>query len=211
MIHTLPTTPLLLVHHSLVEVKLGSLKDDTVTAAALARSGGNLCKETARGKLMVESRLEATILLSRGNLALDMVGLLALTLQLGGLALLETDLEAVVGLVPLLEGVSINEDDGALDQSLGTDELVIGSVVRDVEDTYLASADLGTPGKVAGVETEGTELEVTATATDGVDATVANFGHGGGAAHLELPLLAVLFAATSGLAALVPSLTSNTL
>jgi len=199
------------VHHSLVEVKLGSLKDDTVAATGLARSGGNLGEETARGELMVKSRLEGAVLLPGGELTLDAVGLLALDLELGGLALLETDLEAVVGLVPLLEGVGIDENDGTLDESLGTDELVIGGVVGDVEDADLARADLGTPGEVAGVETEGAELEVATAAADGVDATLADLGHGGGAAHLELPLLAVLLAATAGLAAFVPSLTSDTL
>ena len=206
-----PRRNLFLGHHSLVEVELGSLEDDAVAATGLTRSAGDLGEETARAELVVEGRLEGAVLLPGGELALDVVGLLAGILDLGGLALLETNLEAVVGLVPLLEGVGIDEDDGTLDEGLGTDELVVGGVVGNVEDTDLAGADLGAPGEVAGVETEGTELEVAAAAADGVDATLADLGHGGGAAHFELPLLAVLLTAAAGFAALVPSLTCDTL
>ena len=206
-----PRRNLFLGHHSLVEVELGSLEDDAVAATGLTRSAGDLGEETARAELVVEGRLEGAVLLPGGELALDVVGLLAGILDLGGLALLETNLEAVVGLVPLLEGVGIDEDDGTLDEGLGTDELVVGGVVGNVEDTDLAGADLGAPGEVAGVEAEGAELEVAAAAADGVDATLADLGHGGGAAHFELPLLAVLLTAAAGFAALVPSLACDTL
>ena len=192
-------------------MELGSLEDDAIAATGLARSAGDLGEETAGGELVVKGRLEGAVLLPGGELALDVVGLLAGVLDVGGHALLEADLEAVVGLVPLLEGMGVDKDDGALDEGLGTDELVVGGVVGDVEDTDLAGADLGAPGEVTGVETESAELEVAAAATDGVDATLADLGHGGGAAHFELPLLAVLLTAAAGFAALVPSLACDTL
>lgn len=194
----------------MVELELGSLEDDAVAATALAGSAGDLGKETAGAELVVEGGLEGAVLLPGGELALDVVGLLG-GLNVGGLALLDADLGAVVGLVPLLEGVGVDEDDGALDEGLGTDELVVGGVVGDVEDADLAGADLGAPGEVAGVKAEGAELEVAAAAADGVDATLADLGRGGGAAHFELPLLAVLLTAAAGFAALVPSLACDTL
>jgi len=195
----------------LVELELGSLEDDAVAATGLAGSAGDLGEETAGAELVVEGGLEGAALLPGGELALDVVGLLGGLTNVGGLALLDADLGAVVGLVPLLEGVGVDEDDGALDEGLGTDELVVGGVVGDVEDADLAGADLGAPGEVAGVEAEGAELEVAAAAADGVDATLADLGHGGGAAHFELPLLAVLLAAAAGFAAFVPSLACDTL
>ena len=194
----------------MVELELGSLEDDAVAATALAGSAGDLGEETAGAELLVEGGLEGAVLLPVGELALDVVGLLG-ALNVGGLALLDADLGAVVGLVPLLEGVGVDEDDGALDEGLGTDELVVGGVVGDVENADLAGADLGAPGEVAGIEAEGAELEVAAAAADGVDATLADLGHGGGAAHFELPLLAVLLTAAAGFAALVPSFACDTL
>merc|ERR1719409_2432709 len=95
---------LFLSHHSLVEVKLFSFKNNTVAAATLTRSAGDLGEKTAGGELVVKRRLEGAILLPSGNLALDVVGLLLVRVQLRRLALLKTDLEAVVSLIPLLEG-----------------------------------------------------------------------------------------------------------
>jgi len=58
-------------------------------------------------------------------------------------------------------------------------------VERDTDDTGLAGNALGTPGEVTGLETESTELLVTTTGADKVDALCAQTGVGGLAALLE--------------------------
>lgn len=62
-------------------------------------------------------------------------------------------------------------------------------MVGDGNDTGLAGAALGGPGKVAGVETQGTVLVVTTTSADGVDSLGADLGVGTLAASLESALL----------------------
>ena len=81
-------------------------------------------------------------LLSRGR-SWPVDDLLLLLGQLG--VLLASEGLGVVGLVPLTEGSRIDGDDGALDQGLGTDQLVVGGVVDDVNDTDLAGGGLGSP------------------------------------------------------------------
>ena len=53
---------------------------------------------------------------------------------------------------PLTEGGSIDDDDGVLDEGLGPDQLVVASVVDNVDDPGLAGSGLGRPGEVASVE-----------------------------------------------------------
>jgi hypothetical protein len=54
-------------------------------------------------------------------------------------SLLAGKLKGVASLVPLAEWGSINGDDSSLDQSLGSDQLVVCGVVNGVCDTGLAS------------------------------------------------------------------------
>ena len=53
---------------------------------------------------------------------------------------------------PLTEGGSIDDDDGVLDEGLGPDQLIVASVVDNVDDPGLAGSGLGGPGEVASVE-----------------------------------------------------------
>lgn len=94
-----------------------------------------------------------------------------------------------MGLVPLTEGGGINLDDGGLGQGVGSDQLVVGRVVGDDDDTGLAGAALGGPGEVARVETQGTVLVVAAAGADGVDSLGADSGVGLLSARLENALL----------------------
>ena len=203
------------MHHALVKGKFLALQDVSVAPSGLSRSRGDLGQDTARGKLLVEGRVEDAV----GLPSLELFGHLGRDSRHvdGGagfgtvLGLLDANLDSVVGLVPALKGVGINHDNGTLDQGLGADQLVVGRVVHDIEDTDLAGADLGTPGKVAGIDAEGSELGVSSPAPDLVDAGFANLGHGRGPSEVVLSLLAELGAASTGLPALVSSFASDTL
>lgn len=94
-----------------------------------------------------------------------------------------------MGFVPLTERSGIDLDDGGLGQSVGADQLVVGRVVGDDDDTGLAGAALRSPGEVARVETQGTVLVVAATGADGVDSLGADTGVGLLTAGLESALL----------------------
>ena len=107
--------------------------------------------------------------------------------QLG--ALLAAQRRGVVALVPLPEGGRIDDDDGVLDEGLGSHQLVVAGVVDDVNDPGLPGDALGSPGEVAGVQSEGTVLGVAAATSDGVDSLLAQLGHGSWTAQLELALV----------------------
>lgn len=112
-------------------------------------------------------------------------GLALLDLLLGLLLASAAKGLAVVGLVPLTEGGGVDLDDGGAGQGVGADQLVVGRVEGDTDDADLAGDALAAPGEVAGVETETTELAVTTTGADEVDALGADSGGGGLTALLE--------------------------
>ena len=68
--------------------------------------------------------------------------------------LLPAERRGVVCLVPLTERSGVDGNDGVLDESLGSHELVVAGVVHGVDDTRLASDRLRSPRKVAGVQPE---------------------------------------------------------
>ncbi len=140
-----------------------------------------------------------------------MSALLCLLLCWGGLSLLDANLNSIVRLIPRFEGMGINKNNGTLHQGLGTDQLVIGSIVYHIQDTDLTSADFGTPREVTRVEAQGAEFLVSSASTYNVDALFTNFGHGSGSAEFELALFAELCAATTGFAAFVLSFACDTL
>ena len=102
----------------------------------------------------------------------------------------------------------VNDDNGVLDEGLGSDPLVVGGVVHHVDDPGLAGDALGPPGEVTLVQTQGAVLlvawrkyfhqagqknilikKLTATDAEGVDPLRRELGHGRGPRQLELPLL----------------------
>lgn len=180
---------------ALVERELLTLQDVTIAATGLTRPAGDDGVESTSLKLLLNGALD----LARGGitgalLLLNSLALLLLSLLLallGSLSLLASSAKrlAVVGLVPLTERGGVDLDDGALGQGVGADELVVGRVVGDGDDTGLAGAALGSPGEVAGVETQGTILVVAAAGADGVDALGADTGAGTLAAGFESALL----------------------
>lgn len=177
---------------ALVESELLTLEDVTVAAAGLAGTAGDDGEDATGLELLLDGGLDLALGGEAvGLLLLDRLALLDLVLSLATLSLLASaaDALAVVGLVPLTERSGVDLNDGGLGQGVGTDELVVGRVVGDTDDTGLAGAALGAPGEVARVETESTVLVVTATGADCVDALGANTGVGALAASLESALL----------------------
>lgn len=175
----------LLADSLLVESKLLTLQNVTVTAAGLAGARGNNGEKTTGLELALDSRLSLTGVGEAGSLLLGDGGGLLL---LGSLSLLlasTADGLTVVSLVPLTEGGSVNLDNGRLGQGVCADQLVVGGVEGHSNDTGLAGDTLGAPREVTGLETETTELLVTTTGADKVDALGANTGVGGLTTLLE--------------------------
>lgn len=193
-----------------VELEFLTLKDVTVATARLTGTAGDEGQETASGELVINMGIDLGELLAALKLTEDAAGLLLLGLlgSLGTLTL--TKSLTVVGLVPLTEGSGINLNDGRLDKSLGTDELVVAGIVDNINDTGLAADGLASPGEVARVKTEGTLLDVTTTDADGVDTLGTELGVGCLTAEIELSLLAVESTLGTGGRSLVAAITTNT-
>lgn len=205
---------LLLVHLLLVKGKFGSFKNDTIATSGLSRSGSDLGKDTSRSELMIKDRFQSSLglsLLQLGSHLLRNSGKINGFLGGNTSRLLDSNLHSIVGFVPGLEGMGINNDDGSLDQSLGTDQFIVGGIVDHIQDTDLAGADFGTPRKVSAFQTQRAEFQVASAAANGMNSLFANLGAGSGSSHEELALLAELGPTSSRLAALVASFTCNTL
>lgn len=183
---TISISTFLLSDRTLVESKLITLQDVSVTATALAGARGNHGVQTAGLELSLDGGLDLAVVSEASSLLL--LDTVALLLLLGGLSLglaSPADGLAVVSLVPLSEGGGVNLDDGRLGEGVGTDQFVVRRVVHDTNDTGLAGNALRSPREVAGLETEGTELLVTTTGTDKVDSLVTKTGVGGLATLVE--------------------------
>ena len=150
------------------------------------------------------------ITLAGSNLALDVVRLLLGIFGGFGLLSLLAQSLTVVSLPPLTEGSRVNLDDAALDESLGSDQLVVGSIVHDINDTALAGDCLRSPREISSIQTKSAELAVSTTGADRVNALLTDLGHGRLAAQFELALLAVVCALGTGVRTLVAAITANT-
>jgi hypothetical protein len=223
-----PKTQPLLPEETLVEGELLALEDVSVAATALAGARGDNGEDTTGLELPLKRGLDlAGRLEAVGLLLLDAVRLLLFLLLLARLGLpLAAERLTVVGLEPHTEGSGIDLDDGGLGEGVGADELVVGGVVDDTDDTALLSDALGAPREVARVETQSTELAVAATGADKMDTLSANTGIGGLATLLEspkamsdmtveaiglcIPLLAVVCPLRTGSGALVARVSGDT-
>ena len=91
-------------------------------------------------------------------------------------------------LIPLTEGIGIDLDDSGLGEGVRADELVVGGVERDGNDTDFAGDALAAPGEVAGVEAQGAEFAVPAAGAHEMDPLGADAGVGRLATFLEGPV-----------------------
>jgi len=186
-----------------VELEFLALKDVAIGAAGLAGSAGDDSVKTTGGELVLKKGIDFGILLPGIKNTLDVVGALDLLSGLlggggsGGLALLCHRL-AVVSLIPLPEGSSINLDDGAFDEGVCSDKLVVGSVVDNTNETSLLGDMFRGPSKVTRFQPQSPVLEVPTTYTNGVHTLGAELSACRLTAELELSLLAVVSALGTG-------------
>jgi len=193
-----------------VEVELFTLQNVTVGAAALAWSRVDLGQKFTLKELAVKVGSDigsfgtgVVLLLSLSATALQLVD--GSLLLLGkGVVLFTPKSLSVVRLVVGSEGSSIKHDDGTLDERLGSDQLVTGRVVDDVDDTTGSRDALGSPTKVSVVETQSSELLVTTHASDRVYTLRLDLGVGSWSSEFELSLLVHLWFSATGLSAFVP-------
>lgn len=189
-----------------VESKLLTLENVTVNSAGLTGSRRNAGVKSASTELSLNGGVELGISLSGSDGSL--VSLSNDGLLLASLLLAES--LSVVGLVPLSEGGSIDLDDGRLGQSVGSDQLVVGGVERDTEDSGLSGGALRAPREVTGLNSDGSELLVSTSGSDGVDSLGSDSGDGTLSATLELSLLVDGDTLGAGVGSLVSGVSRNT-
>ena len=117
-----------------VELKFLAFEDVAISSAGLSRSRGDASEDSLRLELIFDVLIEG-LEFSSLFLFLDVSG--ALLAAEDNLVFLEGEIDTVVNLVPFLEGGGIDFDDGVLDKSLGSDQLVVSSVVLNVNDLHL--------------------------------------------------------------------------
>jgi len=194
----------------LIELKLSSFKDVAVAAAGLAWAGGNASKESTGVELVGNSWVDdpaGSVVLELGLEMLRPLGLSSGLVALFNLFLVK--LNIVLSQVPLSEWVGINGDDAVLDDGLGSDKLVVGSVVDDIQNSGLSGEGLGTPGEVSSVDSQGTIFVVSTSTSDGSDSFLAQFGASWLSTHLELSLLLVDWHTTASRSSLVSRVSVN--
>ena len=132
------TLLLLLVNLLVVEVVFFIFEDVAVSTTTLTRTRRNASKKLTGSQLFDDFLLVDNVLLSLFKLSNDG---LALTFHLGKVVeddfTLTDDLAGVVLFIPGLEGRSIDGNNTTLDNGVGTDEFVVGSVVDNVQDLGL--------------------------------------------------------------------------
>ena len=180
-----------------VEVELITLQDVSVGSAGLAGSRADSSQESSGLELLGKSLLEDSLGVSGSHLSLDVARLLhGLSLNGGGTGLLG-QVNTVVLHVPLSERSGIDLNNGVLGQGLGTDQLLVGSVVNSIQDSGLVGSVLTGPDEVTGVQSHGAELHVTTSASNGMDSLVSDLSVSSGSAELELSLLLVNVSSTT--------------
>jgi len=123
---------------SQVELQLLALQNVTVSATGLPRSAGDCGIQTTRTELRFKERVDLRLLLPLVKLTLCVVRqffifghgswLLRLDVLLGYRL-------GVVRFVPLAVWCSINQNDGALDESVRADKLVVRGIVDHTDDS----------------------------------------------------------------------------
>jgi hypothetical protein len=181
---------LLSVHLLDVEIEFFALENVSVASSALSWAGRDAGVQSTGSELisnlLVDDSTSGVFL----ELGKEMSG--SLGFGSGFVALLDllfVEVEVIMLKVPLSEWIGINYDNAVLDDSLGSDELVVGSVINDIKNSGLSGDGLGTPGEVSSINSESSVLHVGSSSSDWSNSFIAQFGHGWLSTHLELSLL----------------------
>jgi len=151
--------------------------------------------------------VDESVFISASNDGFNVSGLLDL-FTFDGLLLAEFN--TVVSDVPLSEGSGVDLDDAALDQSVGSDEFVVGGVVDDHDDLGLSGDLFRSPGEVTSIESEGLEFVVSSSHSVSSDGLFADLGEGGRTTRFVLLLLLVDGHTTTGKSSLVSRVSGDT-
>jgi hypothetical protein len=127
-------------HLLLVKSEFFTFQNVAVSTTALTGARSNLGQESASGELFFHRSIDSLASLSDNNLVVEVLSAdFFLLFTFGGLGGSLLQGSGVVLLEPLLEGSGVDLNNGTLNQSVGADQLVAGSIVRDTNDTGLAS------------------------------------------------------------------------
>lgn len=124
----------------------------------MSGSGADDGEESLLSELLSDLGVDNSGLLAFLDSVLGALGLLLFDLEV--LGLLDVEVDVVLVEVPLGEGSGVDLYDAVSHEGIGSDQLVVGGVVDDVEDSGLARDCFGSPVEVAVLEAEGSELEV---------------------------------------------------
>lgn len=188
---------------SLVESQLLALQDVSVTSTTLTRSRADDSVHSTSLKLLLQSRLDLTLLLQ--SLLVLVLNALRHLLLLRWLLLLSssTNGDAVMSLIPSSEWRGINLHDGRSGKGIRSDKFVVRRVESDDNDTGLARDSFTAPAEIARVESETSELSVSAAGSYEMDSLRANTCVGWLTTFLKGSLLSVVCAFGTGCRALV--------
>lgn len=108
--------------------------------------------------------------------------------------------------VPLGEGSGIDGDDTVFDEGVGSDQLVVGCIVHDVDDSSLVSHGFRGPVEVSFFDSEGSEFVVATSDSDSSDSgfTVEELGVGYWSCFFEGSLLLMDGHSATGKSSLMP-------
>lgn len=138
----------------LVEVEFLTFKDVTtdrttrkskipISTTRLTRTRRNGSIDTTRGNLLKDFLGDLKVLSSGIELLDDVSALTLESLRIGNVGILVLTLDGVVLLEPGLERSRFDGNDATLDESLSSDELIVGGVVDDINNTGLGRHSYG--------------------------------------------------------------------
>lgn len=174
----------------MIEFEFLTFEDVSISTTGLTRTGRNASKNSTGFELLSKLWFKNSILVSVGELGLSVTGdLLTLSSSIGFFLLLLVEFNIVLAKIPKSERIGINGDNGVLDDGLGSDELVVGGIVDDIENLGLSSDGLRSPGEVTSINTEGSEFVVGTSGSNWSNSSVTELGVGGLSSEFELSLL----------------------
>jgi hypothetical protein len=175
--HPFSQQPLgLLPDSTLVESQLLPLEDISIHTTALPRTRRNDGVQTASLKLSFQTRVNLAVSSEPGSLLLLYTLALFLFRSFGLLLSPSPKRLTVMGLVPLSERSGVNLNDGRFGEGIGTDEFIVGWMIRDDDHADLTGHSFRCPGKVPRVETESTVFLVSTPRANKVDSLRAYTG-----------------------------------